>query len=254
MPRDESYGTKLLRLWAPSASSFGWLLFGLAPLLFFQTFIHEGLHWLTTVFSGGDPTLVPFPHFNTRFGIAGETVNGATLNTAGFPAMPQIITFVILIGLTLVFIFSSPRWHWLRFFLWWWYVGVCIDLCYNTFLGLGGASSPGSDWGQFAADASVAAAVLAWLIWLVAPSHLGWIAFARWHNNRPPGRGFFEFRETAIVFAVLSFSAILFSLLVSDPSIIKWQSSMFIVVFLWQVLSLAWFITYIFWASFRRSI
>ena len=58
MTDTESYGTRLLRFWAPNGWTALWLVLGLIPLFFFETFVHEGLHWVTAKASGGDPTLI----------------------------------------------------------------------------------------------------------------------------------------------------------------------------------------------------
>jgi hypothetical protein len=248
MPLSESYGTKLLRFWAPNGWAALWLVLGLAPLLFFETVVHEGLHWLTALGAGGDPTLIPFPHNNTGLG---GNVNGATMDAPGFIAMPQIIVLVFMVGLIVVFIASSPPWHWLRTFLTWWYLGVVVDLLANTGLGLVGASSSGSDWGRFGAESGEWLAILlSWVILLIILSQLGWIAFSRWHINRPPGLGFFEFRVLAIFYGFLSLIAIIVSSTLDHPAIIRnWW---FWLVWSWQLLSLVWYATYIVWATVRR--
>ena len=248
MTDTESYGTRLLRFWAPNGWTALWLVLGLIPLFFFETFVHEGLHWVTAKASGGDPTLIPFAHFNTAFG---RNVNGATMNSPGFIAMPQIVGLLLLMALILVFIFTSPPWRWLRTFLTWWYLGLILDLLFNTGRGLVGAPRPGTDWGKFAADSGNGlAAFLSWVILLCVVGQLGWIAASRWHVNRPPGSGFFEFRGLAVFFGVLSLIALIVSLTVDHPAIDRnWW---FWLVWIGQLLSLIWYAGYVVWATMQR--
>ncbi|MCC6984333.1 MAG: hypothetical protein IT535_13770 [Bauldia sp.] len=238
---NESYGTKLLRFWVPDLWSGLWLLFGLAPLFFFETFIHEGLHWLTAQASGGSPVLIPFAHFNTSFG---RNINGATMDSPGFIAMPQFVAFLLMVGVILLFVFTSPRSRFLRLVLTWWYLGLAVDLLFNTGRGLVGAFKEGTDWAKFAADAGSGLAVfLSWLVLLAFLSQLVWIAFSRWHENRPPAAGFFDFRPFAIFLAAVSLIAVILSFTVSHPAIVRnWW---FWMIWIWQLASLAWAVFYI---------
>jgi hypothetical protein len=249
MPDSESYSTKLLRFWAPNGWTALWLALGLAPLFFFETCVHEGIHWMTGKAAGGDPTLIPFAHFNTNFG---RNVNGATMSSPGFIAMPQILCLVLLVALILVFIFTSPSWRGLRTFLTWWYLGLAIDLLFNTGRGLVGAPRQGTDWGKFAASSGDGLATfLSWIILLAVLSQLGWIVVSKWHRNRPPALASFEFRGVAAAFGVLSLIALIVSLTVEHPAIQRnWW---FWLVWLYQLLSLGWYAGYIGWATKRRG-
>lgn len=251
MADGDSYGEKLLRFWAPNGWAALWLLLlGLAPLFFFETFVHEGLHWLNGKIGGADPTLIPFAHFNTdpHFN---RNLNGATLNGIGFPATPQLVCFGLMIALILVFIFTSPPWRWLRTFLTWWYFGIVLDVEFNTWHGLFGSPRPGTDWAKFAADSGALATFLSWLILLVVLSQLAWIAASRWHVNRPPGTGFFEYRGVAVCFGILSLIAVILSFAIQDASIDRnWW---FWAVWIFQFLSLVWYVTYFIWATKQQS-
>lgn len=246
-----SYGARLKNFWAPDRWAALWLLFGLMPLFFFETFVHEGLHWLEAVRAGGDPTLIPFAHFNTSRTLM-RNINGATLDTAGFVAAPQIVCLIIMAGLIALFIYTSPRWRWLRMFLTWWYLGLVLDVLFNTWLGLFGSPRDGTDWYKFANEYGYGwATLLSWLILLVVLSQLFWITISRWHENRPPGIGFFEYRGVAVVFAIISLIALIVSHTVDDPSIVRnWW---FWAVWLAQLASFGWYVVYFVWATARKG-
>jgi hypothetical protein len=244
-----SYPTKLLRFWAPNGWAALWLALGLMPLFFFETFVHEGLHWVTAELNGGNPTLISFAHYNAEFG---RNVNGATMDSPGFIAMPQIAGLVLLVGLILVFIFTSPQWRWLRMLLTWWYLGLAIVLVFNTGRGLIGDDRPGTDWGRFAAESGNGLATfLCWIILLCVVAQLGWLAVSKWHVHQPPGLDFFEFRGVAIFYGVVSLIAMIVSLTVDHPAIVRnWW---FWLVFIGQLLSLFWYVGYIAWATVQRK-
>jgi hypothetical protein len=246
MPDSESYGTKLLRFWAPNGWAAPWLVFGFAALLFFQTVIHEGTHWVT---GGGEGTLIPFVHLNTDFD---RTLVGATTDSIGFIAMPQIVGLVLLVALILVFIFTSPSWHWLRGFLTWWYLGIAVDLLFNTGLGLFGVFRRGTDWARFAAESGEGLAkFLSWVILLCILSQLLWIRISRWHVNRPPRLGFYEFPGFAVFLGVLSLTAAIVSLAVDHPSV--GRNGWFYLVWIGQAVSVLWFLRYLERVMARRK-
>jgi hypothetical protein len=149
-----------------------------------------------------------------------------------------------MVGVILLFIFTSPRWRFLRLFLTWWYLGLAIDLLFNTGRGLIGAFKTGTDWEKFATDSGSGLAILlSWLVLIAVLSQLVWIAFSRWHENRPPEAGFFDFRPFAIFLGVLSLIAIILSFAISHPAIVRnWW---FWMIWIWQLVSLAWFVVYI---------
>lgn len=244
----DSYGDKLLRFWWPNGWAFLWMVLGLLPLFFFETFVHEGLHWLTAEFDGFSAKLIPFAHFNSDFG---RDLNGATLHTGdSFIATPQLVGLVFILGLIAVFIFTSPPWRWLRAFLTWWYLGLIIDLLFNTGRGLVDATRAGTDWAKFADGSGHGLAVFfSWLILLAVLSQLLWINWSKWHENRPPDAGFFEFRWLAISYAVVSLIAVIISWAISDPTIVR--DGWFWAVWIAQLVSLVWYIAYVIWATAR---
>jgi len=249
MPDGDSYGTKLLRFWYPNGWAFLWLVLGLAPLFFFETLVHESLHWLTAKIGGADPTLIPFAHYNMSFG---RNLNGATLHTTGFIAVPQFVGLGLLIALIMVFTFTSPPWRWLRTFLTWWYLGLALDILFNTGLGLFDAARPGTDWGKFAdGDGHALSTFFSWIILIVVLSQLVWIKFSRWEENRPADLDFFEFRWLAISYAFVSLIAVIVSWVIDDPTIVRnWW---FWLIWMYQLLSLLWYIAYIVWATVRHA-
>jgi hypothetical protein len=251
MPESESYGTKLGRFWAPNCWAGWWLVLGLMPLLFFQTVVHEGTHWLTGAAGGSDPKLIPFPHLNTNTP-PGRTFVGITLDGVGFIAMPQILCLILMVGLIAVFVFTSPSSRWLRTFLTWWYLGLALDLLFNTGLGLFGVFRSGTDWAKFAAGHGEGLAkLLSWVVLLAVLSQLGWIIVSRWHVNRPPGLGFFEFRWLAACCAVISLIAVIVMRAVDDRTIVEnWAYWLALVG---QVLSLVLYVGYIVLATVRRA-
>jgi len=245
---DASYGSKLLRFWWPNGWAFLWLVLGLMPLFFFQTFIHEGLHWVTAKADGFDPKLIPYAQFNTS---AGRHLNGITLNTGdSFIATPQLVDLALILAFIPVFTFTSPPWRWLRTFLTWWYLGVCLDVLFNTGLGLFDAERAGTDWAKFADGSGHGlAAFFSWLILVAILSQLLWVNWSKWHENRPPDTGFFEFRGLAIGYAVVSLIAVIVSWAVDDPTVDRdW---FFWLVWLGQLFSLIWYVAYVIWASVR---
>lgn len=250
MAAGESYRTKLLRFWAPSGWTALWLVFGLAPLFFFETFVHEGLHWVTGTAGGDDPTLIPYPHFNTDIG-GGRTVNGATLDGIGFPGMPQFVGLGLIVVLSVVFVCTSPPWGWVRFLLTWWYLGLVLDVLFNTISGLFGPPRPGTDWRKFYDEHDVLAPIFSWVILLTVLSHFVWIQWSRWNVNRPRGLGFFEFRPAAVAFGLLSLIALVVSFTVTHESVVR--NGLFWLVVVWHAVSLGWFAGYFAWATARRG-
>jgi len=250
MAEGEDYGTRLARFWAPNRFALLWLVLSLAPLFFFQTFVHEGLHWLTTVAEGGDPTLIPFAHFNENPFGGGQNRNGATEDPLGFIAMPQVVCLVLLVVLIVVFVATSPPWWWLRTFLTWWYAGIALDLLANTYGALVGQPPGGTDWAVFAAQSGLGTArALSWTILLVILSQLAWIRFSRWHVNRPQARGFREFRGFAVFLAIVSAIAVVVSHTIDHPDIVR--NGFFWLCWIWQLLSLVGFLVYLAWATKR---
>jgi hypothetical protein len=245
-----SRGEKLLRFWAPNRWAFLWLVFGLMPLFFFETFIHEGIHWVAAELDGSDPKLIPFAHYNTSLGVM-RNLNGITLNSTGFVAMPQVVCLIILVGLIAVFIFTSPPWRWLRTFLVWWYLGLALDLLFNTGLGLINSPGAGTDWAKFKAQNEILSVAMSWLILAAIMSQVLWITRSRWFDSQPAGKGFFDYRGLAIAYGVLSLIALIVSWTIDDPSIdrnwwfwLVWsgQAVTFVgcVIYLWGLVSRGW--------------
>jgi hypothetical protein len=250
MPDGDSYGAKLLRFWWPNGWAFLWLVLGLLPLFFFETFVHEGLHWLTAKIDGFDPKLIPFAHFNSD-PFFNRDLNGITLNTGdSFIATPQLVCLGFMLGLIAVFIFTSPPWRWLRSLLTWWYLGLILDLLFNTLLGAFDAERPGTDWARFADGSGHGLATFfSWVIVTAVLSQLLWSIWSRWNENRPSDLGFFEFRWLAIPYAFVSLIAVILSWTIDDPTVVRdWW---FWMIWLAQLASLIWYLAYTVWATVR---
>jgi hypothetical protein len=244
------YGRRLLDFWFPNGlNSLWWLLFALLPLYFFQTVIHEGSHAFAALFATGDfPKFAPFPHDNTGFN---GFVNGVTFTGGrGFAAMPQFVDLALVVALSLIMLLWPIRNAFGRYILRIIYLGVCIDLMYNTVKGLWGGPGPLSDWGKFQAETSTAAVVAtSWVMWLVILSHFLWVYYSAWHRDHPARLGFWDYRWVALALGLVSLVAIIVSAVVTDPSIIK-GSVYFAVPLALQIASFGWFVVY-FILSFR---
>ncbi|MGC9347464.1 MAG: hypothetical protein ACP5JG_04920 [Anaerolineae bacterium] len=245
MSSRDGYLGRLRNFWFPNGfDSFWWLIFALPPLHFLQTLIHEGSHGLAALVASGEfPKLAPFPHYNAAFD---SFLNGVAFTGGrGFVAAPQFIDLALIAAFTLIFVFWPIRNHLPRFLLRTWYVGVCIDLLYNTVKGLWGGSSPSSDWGKFEAQTSTPGIiVLTWIIWLLVLSHFLWVYFSAWGRRGPERMSFWGYRWVAVVFGLLSLTSILVSAFVSDPQIVK-DHAYFIVPLTSQGLALLWYVTYV---------
>jgi hypothetical protein len=247
-----TYWRRWRGFWFPDGwTSLWWLLLALPPLYFFQTLVHEGSHALGTLFATGEfPKLAPFPHYNESFG---SFLNGVAFTGGrGFVAIPQFLDLVLVIALSLVFVFWPIRNRFARYVLRTWYIGVSIDLLYNTVKGLWGGPSASSDWGKFQAETSTGLVVfVTWVMWLVVWSCLLWVYFSAWHRNWPARAGFWSYRWEAVLLGLLSLAAIVFSLAVNDPTIVKGHV-FFILPLAVQIAGLGWYVTSV-GMSFTRA-
>jgi len=250
--REIGYVRRLRNVWFPNGfTSLGWLLFALPALYFLQTVVHEGAHavaaWTVT---GTFPKFAPFPHYNTAFD---GFVNGVTLTGGrGFVAVPQVVAQALIVIFSLIIILWPIRNHLLRFSLRTLYLGAALDLLYNSVKGLWGGSSPSSDWGKLQAQISTPGIIaLTWVIWAVVLSHFAWITVAAWGRRPPERRGFWGYRWVALVLGLLSLTAILVSVAVNDPIIVK-DHVFFIAPLIGQGIALLGYGTY-FVFTFKRT-
>jgi hypothetical protein len=163
--------------------------------------------------------------------------------------MPQIVCLFLLAGLIAVFVFTSPPWRWLRTFLIWWYLGIALDLLFNTGLGLFGAAGDGTDWKRFAEDHGTWAFLLSWVILIAVVSQVFWIKYAAWDENEPAGKGFFEYRGLAIAYAAVSLVAMIVSFTVQHESIERnWW---FWLVWSGQAISFVGYLIYLWGLTYR---
>jgi hypothetical protein len=265
--RDDNYFARLGNFWGRDWNHWIWLLFSLPALYFFQTTVHEGTHAMAAlVTTGSFPKLAPFPH-QTQ---SGNFLNGVTLGDpsttvtkvirtqcnssartatrtlGGFIAMPQFVALgLIILFSTLFFLVPVPN-PYVRFALRAWYLGACIDFMYGTIRGLIGGCNPTADWSRFMLRADIAPglfALMTWILWLGVLSHFLWVYWSAWGKNAVAETGFWDYRWIAMTLGVLSFIAVLLSLAVSDPAIVK-KSAAFIVLLIVQIGALIWYWVY----------
>ncbi len=246
---NNNYWSRLRNFWFPSWWVLGWILLGLPALYFLQTFVHEGSHAVAAWFSTGNfPKFFPFPHVDAAAGFR----NGVTFTGGnGFIATPQFVDVGLILAFMAIFIFWPLRNRMARFALRFLFLGVCIDLLYNTLKGLWGGSGRFSDWGKFQVDVGTAGIiVITWLIWLLVLSHFLWVYYSAWQREQEAPAGFWDFRWIALAFGLLSLMALMFAAFVSDPALDK-SHPVFIVAVVGQVLALVGYGLY-FGLSFRQ--
>lgn len=243
-----NYWERLKNFWAPSWWSLGWIGLGLPALYFWQTLVHEGMHGFTALFATGEfPKVAPFPHVSAVAGFR----NGVTFTGGeGFIAMPQFVDMGLIILLAALCIWLPTRSHQIRFMLSYLFLGVCVDLLYNTFAGIWAGSGEFSDWGKFQVmigDAGII--ILSIFILLLAFSHFLWVYFSVWHSDPLPAATGWDFRWVALVFQIASLCAILFAAIVEDPSIDK-SHGVFIFYLVLQIVAVIGYSVY-FGLTFR---
>jgi len=260
------YFTRLLKFWFPDLASVIWLIASVMPVLFFQTLIHEGSHALNYIDKGlGVNLIVPFPHqivsrngntsiLNGRAVAKRSSTNSNRPNTA----VPQFVAIGLLITLTLFLLvipyFWSMKNRAVRLLLRAWFLGLCFDLIVNTGGKLFYLNSPGNDWNRYQAANGYSNNEMfgfSLLIICIPLSYFIWGYFSAWHRDPPESssfaknisQDFWGYRWAALVFLVLSGMAIIFSLVVSDPSINKdhWA---YLLPLVFQFIFLAVFIVY----------
>ncbi len=249
---DAGYLERLRNFWFPDCwVSLAWLGLAVPAFYFLQTTIHEGSHAFTNLAATGDfPKVAPFPHATTD----GRFLNGVTLRAEGFIATPQFLDLVLVVLLTLIFLFWPIRNRFVKFGLRLFFLAVCIDLLYNTARELGGGHNQFADWSRFQDDYGIGDGwmiLLTWFIWLVVFSHFIWVYFSAWHRHRGERTGFWDYRWVTLAFGLLSLCAVLASIFVSDPEIVKGHIY-FIGPFIVQILFLIWYGTYFVWTFSRE--
>jgi hypothetical protein len=262
------YFTRLKNFWIPDWYALAWLFLALPALYFFQTTIHEGSHAMAAVaVTGNFPKLAPFPHRNAS---SGAFLNGVTLGDtstsvtvterttcnsptpvrrsrmAGFPATPQFVAIILVVGFALIFFFTTFTNPFIRFVLRIWYLGACIDFMYNTARGLIAGCNIATDWSKFMVWSDINPGLFAfmtWVFWLVILSHFLWVYWSGWGRETVPSTSFWDYRWIASMLGVLSLIAILWSIFLSDPAILK-DTPEFIVPFIIQILAFCWYWIY----------
>lgn len=166
---------------------------------------------------------------------------------AGFIATPQFVDLFLILVLSLVFYFTKFTNPFLRFPLRLWYLAACLDFCYNTIRGLVAGCNIEADWSRFMVWSDINPGLFAfmtWIFWLVfVLSHFVWVNWSGWGRETVPSTGFWDYRWVALVLGCLSLIAVLLSIFISDPKIVK-SSAAFIVLLLVQIGALCWYWIY----------
>jgi hypothetical protein len=125
---------------------------------------------------------------------------------------------------------------------------------YNTARELVGGHNPFADWSRFQDRSSIPDGwmlALTWLVWLVVGSYFYWVYVSAWQRHRPAATGFWDYRWVASAFGLLSLTAVVVSIAVNDPAIVKSHMA-FIVPTIVQTLALIGYGTYVV-RSFARA-
>jgi len=267
------YFTRLKNFWFPDWNAVAWLLLALPALYFFQTTIHEGTHATAAlIVTGHFPKLAPFPHRTS----SGNFYNGVTLRDpsttvsviertsctssvrsrnprlAGFPAMPQFIALGLIVLFSALCFFTTFTNPMVRFAFRLWFLGACIDFMYGTARGLIAGCNIFADWSKFMVGSDIDPglfALMTWIFWLVILCHFVWVYWSGWGRETVPNTDFWDYRWIAFMLGILSLIAVLWSIFLNDPAIVK-DSAEFIVPFVVQILALCWYWIY-FGLTFR---
>ncbi len=249
------YWNRWCNFWAPGGlNSFWWLLFMLPPLLFFQGVIHEGSHGFAAFCCHGDfPAFAPFPYhsINDDGFIAGRTFSGGA---GGYRPIPQIIEFILLGMFLLMFLFGRGGSRTRRLLLIAWFVGVCVDLLFNSSKGLYGQPSERADWAALLEGWSRGGiAAITWVMWiLILCGPFLWVYFSTWARTEVERAGFWDYRGLAIICLLISFLAICVSLSVKNADIER-ISFAFLFFFIIQCLSVPWYFVYLILSGYYSS-
>lgn len=265
------YFTRLKNFWFPDLNAFWWLLLAFPGLYFFQTVIHEGAHGLTAfVKTESFPTVAPFPHLQKD----GDFLNGVTLfdkasaenpvpkerdkcdsstkvdnpRLAGWIGMPQILALLLIVCLSLIFLFADIRSPMLRFVLRIWYFGLWIDFMFNTARNLFGGCKAGQDWSRVMLRGDIGTAgfaVLTWFLWSIILSHFIWVYWSKWGRNPVAETNFWAYRWVALALGILSTIAIVVSLTVANNDVrVDKGSWVFVLGLVIQILAAIWYWLY----------
>jgi hypothetical protein len=152
---------------------------------------------------------------------------------AGFAATPQFVDLGLIAIFTVIFVSTKSSNPKVRFLVRLWYLAACLDFCYNTIRGLIGGCLYGRDWSIFMVGSDIdpaSFALLTMVLWIVfIASHFMWVNRSGWSE---PVRAteFWDYRWIAFLLGCLSLLAVLLSIFISAPQIIK-KSPEFIVLF-----------------------
>ncbi len=86
-------------------------------------------------------------------------------------------------------------------------------------------------------------AFMTWVFWLAILSHFVWVYWSGWGRETVASTGFWDYRWIAFILGCLSLLAVLLSIFVNDPAIVK-DSAEFIGPLIIQILALCWYWIY----------
>jgi len=212
---ERGYLSSLRATWLWSRAAALWLALGLAPLLFFQTTVHEGSHCLAMAIEGeGCRILAPFPQALALGYVHGLTIGG---NDAEIPPIAVIVAPQLVAVLLILLLRAGARrtrderWALLNRL---WLLGACLDLLNNTFWRPSGGFG---DWSAMASEAGLGPGLrfaVSLPMWLVA---LGGLFVPIRSEFAPPPASARDLSEIGLVYALLSGSAVIVSLAVRVP-------------------------------------
>jgi hypothetical protein len=190
-------------------------LLGLAPVLFFQTAIHEGSHCVIMTATGlgcrvTAPFAVSWGDGRRAYGVTFAVLDEATSPPILMVIAPQIAAALLIVVLRLVAPrVTDERW---AILLRVWLLGACVDLLNNT-----GGRSPGGDWAFMANEVGLTEPqrlALSLPLWLL----IAWGLFAPVPGAvSPRGARFRDLWEIGVVYALISAAAVFASTTVRVP-------------------------------------
>ena len=281
----EEYFSRLRRFWFPDFNAFLWLLLALPGIYFFQTVIHEGTHGVMAWNENHDfPRVAPFPHLSktvnpfTGKAVVGGFLNGVTLpdktvsplerqscdpkdpkvarpRLAGWIGWPQVLALLLTMLFGVLFVFAPIRDPLIAFVLRLWYFGACIDFIFNIGKILFGVCNPTQDWARvmIRGDHSFGAFwFVTVLLLLLVLTHFVWVWWSKWGKEELAERTFWDYRWIAFVLCLLSLTAFVWSLALSDDTKIEKGTVFFVIPVIVQLLAAIFHGVY-FVLSFRHE-
>jgi len=160
--------------------------------------------------------------------------------------MPQFLDLGLIVLFSVLFFFTTFTNPFVRLALRLWFLGACIDFMYNTARGLIAGCNIATDWSKFMVGSDINPGLFAfmtWVFWLAILSHFVWVYWSGWGRETVASTGFWDYRWIAFILGCLSLLAVLLSIFVNDPAIVK-DSAEFIGPLIIQILALCWYWIY----------